>query len=173
MLQATIDSLLVIHAAEDLCLVTADKEIADSISKNIALLLAPHASQGLGGSLRDVFTSLCLNETCWEEVTAVGIYLADMPAIRPDTIAALRDQAVADKIVRPVFEGVPGHPVWIGKAFWEKFLSLTGDEGGKPVLKTLQSDTIFVPVNDAGVVLDIDTPEIEAVAKLLRLMIRR
>jgi len=86
------------------------------------------------------------------------IALADMPYVRPDTIAALSAalRSGAD-IAVPLFDNQRGNPVAFGRAHLAALLSLDGDRGARKLLNTLP--VTEVPVDDAGVLRDIDLPE--------------
>lgn len=91
----------------------------------------------------------------------VAVALGDVPLVRPSTVqdlAARLRSAGADAVVRPVYGGVPGHPVFFGAAHRGALASLDArDGGGRSLLRSRH--VVAVDVNDAGVTLDIDTPE--------------
>lgn len=87
------------------------------------------------------------------------VALADMPFIRPASIAAVR--AALEKgapLAAPYFRGRRGHPVGIAGAFFDSLLDLRGDEGAKRLLEANERRLVKIPVGDPGVVRDIDTP---------------
>lgn len=85
--------------------------------------------------------------------------LADMPYIEPASyaavLAALQDGAC---LARPVYEGKPGHPVGFSAIYRSDLLALTGDQGGKSILDTHQASIRLCPLDDPGVLKDIDRP---------------
>jgi len=88
------------------------------------------------------------------------VALADMPFVRPTTIAAVRDAlAGGAPLAAPYFRARRGHPVGIGARFREELLSLGGDEGAKAVLSGHAAELLKIPVGDPGVIRDIDRPE--------------
>ena len=88
------------------------------------------------------------------------VALADMPFVRPSTIAAVR-QALEQgaQLVAPYFRARRGHPVGIAGAFYEQLIVLGGDEGAKRLLAANESALVKIPVGDVGVIRDIDRPE--------------
>ena len=87
------------------------------------------------------------------------VALADMPFVRPASIAAVRDAlASGAALAAPYFRTRRGHPVGISGRFFDRLVSLKGDEGAKSVLQDNQSVTVKIPVGDPGVIRDIDTP---------------
>jgi molybdenum cofactor cytidylyltransferase len=88
------------------------------------------------------------------------VCLADMPFVRPSSIAAVRDAlAGGAALAAPYFRTRRGHPVGISGRFYEALLALGGDEGAKSLLADHAVALVKVPVGDPGVVRDIDTPE--------------
>ena len=92
---------------------------------------------------------------------AVVMLLVDMPGVTPgvirELIAAWR--ATDAPIVRPQYAGRPGNPVLFDGRLLEELAAVTGDEGGRAVLRRHAAATHYVPVAEPGVVLDIDTWE--------------
>jgi molybdenum cofactor cytidylyltransferase len=87
------------------------------------------------------------------------VALADMPFVRPSSIAAVRAAIEAGApLAAPYFRARRGHPVGIAGTFFEALLELRGDEGARQLLARQAADLRKVPVGDAGVIRDIDTP---------------
>ncbi len=90
------------------------------------------------------------------------ICLADMPYIEANTYKAVTEQFKTcikthpNTIIRPVLteKNKAGHPVIFSNTFETELLSLTGDDGGKPIIKQCGFDS--VNVDDTGVLADID-----------------
>jgi molybdenum cofactor cytidylyltransferase len=87
------------------------------------------------------------------------VALADMPFIRPTSIAAVREALERGaRLAAPYFRGRRGHPVGIAGSFFDSLLDLRGDEGAKRLLQENESTLVKIPVGDPGVIRDIDTP---------------
>ena len=88
------------------------------------------------------------------------IALADMPALKPDTIrtiaAAIRDGAL---IAAPVRDGQRGHPVSFAARYGNELAALGGDEGARSIVQRDRKSMMLIPVDDPGVLLDIDRRE--------------
>jgi molybdenum cofactor cytidylyltransferase len=85
------------------------------------------------------------------------VALADMPFVRPSTIAAVRDAlASGAALVAPYFRARRGHPVGISGTFFDDLLACKGDEGAKQLFA--RNEVRKVAVGDPGVIRDIDTP---------------
>lgn len=114
--------------------------------------VCPNAAQGMGASL------------AWA-VRAAGaadgylVALADMPFVRPSSIAAVREALFAGAVLAaPYFHGRRGHPVGIAACFRAELESLGGDEGARTILAAHEGRLVKVPVGDPGVIRDIDRP---------------
>jgi molybdenum cofactor cytidylyltransferase len=83
------------------------------------------------------------------------IALADMPALRPATIAAVREAiAAGHATAAPTHQGQRGHPVGFGRACGAELLALAGDAGARSVLA--RHAPRLIEVDDPGCLLDID-----------------
>ncbi|MFM9974298.1 MAG: NTP transferase domain-containing protein [Beijerinckiaceae bacterium] len=95
------------------------------------------------------------------------IMLGDMPNVTPQIInrllAAFADNPYANAAV-PTVQGQRGNPVLIGRRLFDQVMLLEGDQGARKLLDTLGDDVIEVPIDDAAVLTDVDTPE--ALARL-------
>ncbi len=99
---------------------------------------------------------------------AAAIFLGDMPYLKPDSIECLLDKARSNlpnrPIVIPIFKGntgkgKPGHPVIFHRAYFKEMAQLTGDTGAKSIITAYPTRVINVPVDDRGVIQDIDRQE--------------
>lgn len=87
------------------------------------------------------------------------VALADMPYIEPASyhavLAALHNGA---SLARPTYKGKIGHPVGFGADYLLDLLALTGDQGGKTILDAHRDDLRCCPVDDPGILRDVDQP---------------
>jgi molybdenum cofactor cytidylyltransferase len=116
------------------------------------IVVCEKAAQGMGESL-----------SC--AVRAAGradgyvVALADMPFIRPSSVAAVRDAMLQGAaLAAPYFRARRGHPVGISSKFRAQLAALQGEEGAKQLLAAHASEIVKVPVGDPAVLRDIDTP---------------
>ena len=87
------------------------------------------------------------------------VALADMPFIRPSSIAAVRQALEGGAaLAAPYFRARRGHPVGLGGQFFDQLVSLQGDEGARRVLEEHAGRLVKIPIGDPGVVRDIDRP---------------
>jgi molybdenum cofactor cytidylyltransferase len=116
------------------------------------VVVFPDAARGMGATLAfEVQAS----------ASAAGwvIALADMPWIRPATIARVAEtlRGGAD-LVAPTWHGRRGHPVGFGPRFRDLLLGLDGDQGAKAIIDAHADELILTPCDDPGIHWDIDTP---------------
>ena len=88
------------------------------------------------------------------------VALADMPFVRPSTIAAVRDALAQGAVLAaPYWRARRGHPVGFAGRLRAELERLAGDEGAKRVLEAHAALLVKVPVGDPGALRDIDRPE--------------
>jgi len=92
---------------------------------------------------------------------AVMIVPVDMPSIRPETVRALLDafEAGPQPIARAVHHGRHGHPVIVGASLFEELRSADPAIGARAIMRGDPSRIRDVPVDDPGVLRDVDTPD--------------
>lgn len=102
----------------------------------------------------------------------LAVTLVDMPAFRPQTLASLCDVVRGDArqalVVRPALGSRHGHPVLWHREAWPRLRQAPLESGARHVVHALVAEGRVreVPVDDPGVVHDIDTPEDYAAASL-------
>lgn len=112
--------------------------------------------QGLASSIR------CGIGALGDDVDAALIVLADMPLVRPQTIASLIAALKPEKghsIALPRYRGKRGNPVLFARQHFDKLKELDGDMGARQLLQEHAASIIEVAVDDPGVLLDVDTKE--------------
>ena len=87
------------------------------------------------------------------------IGLADMPFIQPASFRSIAQALEAGApIAAPTYETRRGHPVGFAREYYAELASLSGDEGARRILERDRKRMVLVPVTDAGIHRDIDTP---------------
>lgn len=118
----------------------------------VEVTVCPNAAQGMGVTLAHAVRVAGAADG-WV------VALADMPFIDPASIrrvvAAIADGAV---IAAPDYRGERGHPVAFAGTYRDALERLTGDAGAREIVKADADALVRVPVDDPGVVRDIDTP---------------
>lgn len=113
------------------------------------------------GDCLDMFSSVRLAmEAVPPTIDALILLPVDIPLVRPWTVRRLIDQCAdnPDKILVPVFQGQKGHPVVIPARYFDKIIHWRGENGLRGALKAFAEKTILVPVPDANILFDMDTP---------------
>ena len=130
-----------------------DEALASRLrSEGCEVAVCEHSAQGMGASLA------CAARAAGE-ADAYLVALADMPFVRPASVAAVRDAlASGAQLAAPYFRARRGHPVGICGRFYSQLLALEGDEGARSVLQGNPHLIVKIPVGDPGVIRDIDTP---------------
>ena len=82
---------------------------------------------------------------------------ADMPMVRPGTLAAVADAIERDPIAYAQHRGRRGHPVGFNAELFSELTSLQGAEGARRLLARYPAQA--VDVDDPGVLIDVDTVE--------------
>jgi molybdenum cofactor cytidylyltransferase len=95
-------------------------------------------------------------------VRGIAVLPVDHPLVEPATVEELLaafDRNGPRGVVVPTYQGRRGHPVVLGSDLFPEIL--TGDlpEGVRTVLRRDPTRVREVPVEDAGVLVDLDTPE--------------
>ena len=84
------------------------------------------------------------------------VVLGDMPFILPDTLIRVMGSLEDGSISVPVSAGEYGHPVAFGRQFCLPLMALAGERGAKRLFQP--GRVREVPVDDPGVLWDVDTP---------------
>ena len=110
----------------------------------------PEAKGGMG-------RSLATGVRATADATAWIVALADMPFI-----ASGSHQAVAPclragaSLAATQYQGRRGHRVGFSREWFSRLAAMTGDKGGKTLLDTHRQNLVLCPVDDPGVLWDID-----------------
>lgn len=102
---------------------------------------------------------------------AFFVVLGDEPFVRSDTYDAMiaAREATRARVVLPTYHGIRGNPVLLDRSLAPEADSLTGDRGCRELRQRHPNETVEVPVDDPGVLIDLDTPEeLEAARAALR-----
>lgn len=111
---------------------------------------------------RGQLSSLQLALSCIrEDMVGTLVALVDHPMVSENTYQLIFERASKqpDSIIIPTFRGKKGHPVYFSRKFFDALLKAPLDQGARYVITNNKSDVIYVPVDDTGIIADIDTPE--------------
>ncbi len=136
------------HAAETV--VAALAGIDTQIVEN------PRFEEGMSTSLKAGLAALP------ESAAGAVILLGDMPHVTPAIIDRLIDAFAAQPTalaVVPVTLGQRGNPILLARSLFPEVMALSGDVGARRLLAAAGERVIEVPIDDAAVLTDVDTPE--------------
>jgi molybdenum cofactor cytidylyltransferase len=94
-----------------------------------------------------------------DDAEAAVITLGDMPRVTPQVIARFAGIAAeqgAQTCARAVYDGVPGHPVALGSAYFEAVAGIEGDVGARELLR--RAGVARVECGHLCSAVDVDTP---------------
>jgi molybdenum cofactor cytidylyltransferase len=149
-LAAAVDQVHVVTRAE----FTAVAAIAAELGARVQI--AEQAALGMGHSL--AHGARAVGEAC-HGVQTVVVALADMPWVQSATIEALVAQSLAaDRIVQPLHAGQRGNPVAFPARYLSALAQCSGDSGARQLLRDSANELMVLPVDDAGVLRDVDEP---------------
>jgi CTP:molybdopterin cytidylyltransferase MocA/xanthine/CO dehydrogenase XdhC/CoxF family maturation factor len=94
------------------------------------------------------------------EVTGALVLPVDHPLVAPVTVEALLAAHAArpDAVVRPTRGGRAGHPTLFPRSLWPALRDTDLPDGARSVVEDPTTETLDVPVEDDGVLADVDTP---------------
>lgn len=91
----------------------------------------------------------------------------DLPLIAPQTFRDVAAALAAHEVVVPTWQGERGHPVGFARVCGTELMALTGPHGAAAIVKSRAVH--LLPVDDAGIRIDIDTvQDLAAAERLLR-----
>ncbi|QXQ05765.1 nucleotidyltransferase family protein [Sphingosinicellaceae bacterium] len=130
----------------------ADEVRAAVGERTATFVVAADYAEGMSASLR---AGLAAAPAEWD---AVLVLLGDMPLVQPATLSALGAALLSPQaVVIPEYDGQRGNPVGWGRDHWPALVALTGDTGARSLIPRI--GVTFVPVDDPGILADVDTPE--------------
>ena len=111
--------------------------------------------QGMGTSLRSGLAAVN------QAASAAIVVLADQPFVQPATLNELMEchRGRRAQIVIPMFRGFRGNPVLLDRSVFAELRSLSGDVGCRAIFGNHTENIYKLPVDDPGILLDIDSRE--------------
>ncbi|HZR46330.1 MAG TPA: NTP transferase domain-containing protein, partial [Candidatus Manganitrophaceae bacterium] len=148
----------------------------------VVLVLGPHAENILNevpiGSARVVINGRAAEglsrslqaglEALSPEAAGALIVLADQPFVCSETLSRLIDAHRREHpaAVVPTYNGFRGNPVLLDRLLFPEVMKIEGDVGCRAIFGDHPGEILKLPVDDPGILADIDTPEdLEAAVK--------
>lgn len=124
-------------------------------TKSLKVVVNDSYSQGMGTSLRTGLSALP------SEVDGALIVLADQPFVRAATLDLIIDhfRQSSAQIVIPMYKGFRGNPVLLDRSVFSEVMALSGDIGCRAIFGNHLEGIIKVPVEDVGILLDLDSKD--------------
>jgi molybdenum cofactor cytidylyltransferase len=124
-------------------------------TENLKIVVNDAYREGMGTSLRTGIAALP------PEMDAALVVLADQPFVRPETLRLLMDhyQESNAQIVIPMYKGFRGNPVLLDRCVFPEVMELRGDIGCRAVFGSHLEGIVKAPVDDVGILLDLDSRE--------------
>jgi len=93
------------------------------------------------------------------EIEAALLVLADQPGLTPGVLNAVVEGYRVSRapIVAPFYRGRRGNPVLFARALFAELGQVEGDRGGRALLVRYEQDVAHVDLDDAAILLDVDT----------------
>jgi len=122
---------------------------------NVCVVLNESYQQGMGTSLKAGLAAV------GPEAQAALIVLADQPFVRPATLDKLiaEHRSSGAQIAIPTYRGFRGNPVLLDRSVFPEVMALGGDIGCRAIFGDHPRGIVKVPVDDVGILLDIDRRE--------------
>jgi molybdenum cofactor cytidylyltransferase len=158
LLQLAIQAAIGVNDAKVLVVLGADHQtlMADVDSKLVSIVVNPDWEQGMASSIKAGMAAL---QELYPQIESALIMLCDQPFVDAALLQQLVNASVQnpDLIVASAYQNTVGVPVLLGKHWFDKLLTLQGQEGAKQLLMLHPDNVIAVPFEKGGI--DIDTPQ--------------
>lgn len=150
LLQMTIDNVLAADLPCRVCIRPQDQAVASLLlALKVESICCVDAHKGMGATLAEGISGI----SDWDGVL---VALGDMAWVAPATYRKLAAVLVSAGIVQPAQAGRPGNPVGFSSSYYPQLSGLTGDEGGRSILRQNTGLVVSVAVPDAGIHRDLD-----------------
>lgn len=151
--------LVVVGASRD--------SVVGLLPAGVSVVDNPGHAEGMGSSLRIGLQALAAAGSDDEKSAGPGIdaalvMLVDLPGVTPEVVRRVcavpeTPEAARDVLARAVYDGVPGHPVLLGRRHWAGVIqSARGDMGARDYFA--EHPPVTVECGDIGSGEDVDTP---------------
>lgn len=153
-LEQVLDRLLRAGVEDRVAVLRFGLEEAMALARNAGAFVAvnDHPEEEMLVSIRLGIASLP------RPVEAFYVWPADHPAVSLETLTALAAACGPDRVVVPTYEGRRGHPALVGAMLREAISAIPPGSGLRRLWRDRPEILEELPVEDEGVVLDMNTP---------------
>jgi molybdenum cofactor cytidylyltransferase len=122
-------------------------------AREIAVVTNPAPERGMLSSLQCALSR--------QDADAYLFSPVDYPALTRESVAALAAAFRREPrpVIVPVFRTCHGHPVCIARDVAQEILALSTQASARDAIRRHADRTLYLPVNDPGILRDVDTPE--------------
>lgn len=157
----TVDAVLASQAVQVIVVTGHQGEAVGAAlaDRRVTLVHNPSFAEGLSSSLRAGLAAVP------GDADGVVVCLGDMPLVSAaviDRLIAAYNPLEGRAICIPTIQGKQGNPVLWDRGFFTEMAALSGDAGAKRLIGAHADRLCEVPVDDAGVLFDVDTPDLLA-----------
>jgi molybdenum cofactor cytidylyltransferase len=156
MLARAVEAATKSQAAETIVVVGNDASRAKAALSGVRTIENPGYATGLASSVRAGIAAVPA------DCDGAVVLLGDMPlvtAAHVDRLIAAFAPIEGRAICVAAHGGKRGNPVLWGREFFAEILALDGDQGARPVMRKHEERLCEVPMQDDGVLIDLDTAE--------------
>jgi CTP:molybdopterin cytidylyltransferase MocA len=95
-----------------------------------------------------------------DDAEAAAVLPVDFPALRAETVRLVMEEFKIRRppLLLPTYSGRTGHPLLVARSFFGEFLAEPLPHGAETIVES-HPDRVLVEVDDAGILLDVDTPD--------------
>lgn len=157
LIQHSVDAALA-SGADSVYVITGhdgERVAAQLTGREVVVVHNPEYAEGLASSLRAAIRVMP------GAVDGIVVCLGDMPLVRVahlDALIAAFSPQEGRTICMPAYQGKRGNPVLLGRELFPELAELEGDRGARGLISDHDDLVAEVPVEDPGVLVDIDTP---------------
>ncbi len=126
--------------------------IADRFRNDIQIIENIDYESGIASSLKVGI------KAAGEDYDYFGFCNGDKPFIKVKTVEIILKYLEEKKpsILVPIYQEQSGHPTFFSKDFINDFDNISGDTGGRQVISNYPNAVTYLPMNDEGIILDMD-----------------
>lgn len=126
--------------------------LTDRFRNNIQIVENKNYKSGIASSLKAGIAA------AGESYDYFGFCNGDKPFIEVKTVKILLKYLIENKplILAPIYQEQSGHPTFFSNEFIKYFGLISGDTGGREVIKKHPEAVTYLPINDEGIIMDMD-----------------
>ena len=156
-LEKVVDTYLKTKISELIVVVGTNQKSLKAIliSKPVIIVENPYYQEGMGTSIRKGV------EAASTQAEGYLIGLGDQPLITSDIINALITVFSIEHpgIALCSYKKKKGHPVIFARRFRQALCNLSGDRGGRTIIRQHGAEVRYVDIGSEAIFIDIDTPD--------------